>query len=141
MAKATETAAAKLFRIILPVGDIERAAVVYGEILGVGGERVSPGRHYFRCGETVLACYDSAADGDGACEPCRYQPNQFIYFSVADLEATHAAAKRRGFAIHDEGIATMPWGERMFWADDPFGNPVSFVEAGTEFMGAAAPNS
>jgi uncharacterized glyoxalase superfamily protein PhnB len=125
----------RLFRVILPVGDIELAAEAYGELLGTPGERVSPGRHYFRCGDVVLACYDSAADGDGACQPCRYQANQFIYFSVPNLEATHEAAARLGFRIRDDGIATMPWGERMFWADDPFGNPVSFVEAGTEFMG------
>jgi len=29
----------------------------------------------------------------------------------------------------------MPWGETMFYALDPFGNPISFVKAGTEFTG------
>jgi hypothetical protein len=29
----------------------------------------------------------------------------------------------------------MPWGETLFYAADPFGNPISFVEAGTEFEG------
>ena len=29
----------------------------------------------------------------------------------------------------------MPWGETMFYAFDPFGNPISFVKAGTEFTG------
>jgi hypothetical protein len=29
----------------------------------------------------------------------------------------------------------MPWGERMFWASDPFGNPISFVDERTVFTG------
>jgi catechol 2,3-dioxygenase-like lactoylglutathione lyase family enzyme len=127
---------ARLYRVILPVSDIERAAAVYSSLLGAPGERVSPGRHYFNCGGTILACYDSVTDGDGPVEPCRYQPEQFIYFSVADLESTHAAAMELGFAIREGGIQVMPWGERMFWATDPFGNPVSFVAAGTEFTGS-----
>jgi uncharacterized glyoxalase superfamily protein PhnB len=127
----------KLFRVILPVADIERAAIVYAKLLGSAGERVSPGRHYFDCGGTVLACYDSMADGDGPVEPCRYQPSQYLYFSVEDLDATHAAAVQLGFAIRGAGIQSMPWGERMFWSIDPFGNPVSFVASNSVFVGSA----
>jgi hypothetical protein len=29
----------------------------------------------------------------------------------------------------------MPWGERRFWARDPFGNPISFVDEKTLFTG------
>jgi hypothetical protein len=29
----------------------------------------------------------------------------------------------------------MPWGERMFWARDPFDNPISFVDEKTVFTG------
>lgn len=50
-----------LFRVILPVSDIEVAAAFYAGILGVPGDRVSPGRHYFPCGGTILACYDALA--------------------------------------------------------------------------------
>jgi len=52
----------KLFRVILPVTDIEKARTFYGLVLGTPGERVSPGRHYFDCGGTLLACYDPVAD-------------------------------------------------------------------------------
>jgi catechol 2,3-dioxygenase-like lactoylglutathione lyase family enzyme len=127
----------RLFRVILPVPDLARAARVYAELLGLPGERVSDGRHYFDCGGTVLALYDSAADGDGPAGPTRYQPGQFFYFSVPDLAATHAAAGRLGFAVHAGGIRSMPWGETLFWATDPFGNPVSFVAAGSEFIGTS----
>lgn len=127
---------ARLYRVILPVPDIDRAAAVYAELLGTAGERVSSGRHYFDCGGTVLACYDAAADGDGPAEACRYAPEQFLYFAVPDVDATHAAAVRLGFAVRAGGAQSLPWGERMFWATDPFGNPVSFVAAGTEFVGS-----
>jgi uncharacterized glyoxalase superfamily protein PhnB len=136
-ASAASRSAARLYRVILPVNDIERAAAVYGELLGVSGSRVSPGRHYFDCGGTILACFDSRADGDGPAEPPLYQAEQFIYFSVPDLEAIYQAAMRLGFEDRHGGIQSMPWGERMFWATDPFGNPVSFVAAGTEFLGPA----
>src|SRR5262249_9172362 len=45
----------KLFRVILPVSNIETAAKFYALILGLPGERVSPGRHYFNCDGTILA--------------------------------------------------------------------------------------
>ena len=134
--RAASSPAARLYRIIQPVNDIERAAAAYGEILGTSGKRVSPGRHYFECGGTILACYDSLADGDGPADTPSYQDGQFIYFSVANLDATYEAAVRLGFKIREGGIQSMPWGECMFWATDPFGNPVSFVAAGTEFLGA-----
>jgi catechol 2,3-dioxygenase-like lactoylglutathione lyase family enzyme len=38
-----------LFRVIVPVADIERAARFYGGVLGSSGQRVSPGGHYFKC--------------------------------------------------------------------------------------------
>jgi extradiol dioxygenase family protein len=44
----------RLFRVIVPVSDIERAAHFYGALLGDVGQRVSPGRHYFDCEGTIL---------------------------------------------------------------------------------------
>lgn len=77
---------ARLFRVIVPVSEIDAAACFYAEVLGVPGDRVSPGRHYFSCGGTILACYDALADGDTT--PVGPNP-QHIYFSVDDLEAVH----------------------------------------------------
>ena len=54
----------KLYRVILPVKDIESAVRFYSQVFEQAGERVSPGRHYFECGGVVLACYDPVADGD-----------------------------------------------------------------------------
>lgn len=38
----------------------------------------------------------------------------------------------------DSQINKMPWGERLFYAKDPFGNPISFVDQNSVFRGAAA---
>ena len=122
----------RLFRVILPVSDIDRAASFYETVLGVKGERVSPGRHYFDCGGTILACYDPRADGDDF--DARPNPDH-VYFAVEDLEAAFERARRAGCAEIEEKIATRPWGERSFYAKDPFGNPVCFVDARTMFRG------
>ena len=56
---------ARLYRVLVPVSDIEAARQFYESILGASGKRVSPGRHYFDCEGTVLACFDPQAGGDG----------------------------------------------------------------------------
>jgi predicted enzyme related to lactoylglutathione lyase len=123
---------AKLYRVILPVSDIERAAVFYQMLLQVPGERVSPGRHYFDCDGTILACFDPKADGDQF--DARPNPDH-IYFSVHDLEAAYERAKLAGCSVIDDKIRKMPWGERMFYAKDPCGNPIALVDEKTVFTG------
>ena len=46
--------AIRIFRLIMPVADIERAARFYGSLLDQTGFRVSPGRHYLECGGVIL---------------------------------------------------------------------------------------
>ena len=130
----------RLYRVILPVGDIERAARFYSELLGAEGRRISPGRHYFDAGEIILALVDPGADGDGR----KARPNQdYVYFAVRDLESVFARAERMGGLVSEIGdgglpmgqIATRPWGERSFYMADPFGNPLSFVDEATLFTG------
>jgi predicted enzyme related to lactoylglutathione lyase len=119
----------RLFRVILPVSDIEAASSFYADVLGMPGDRVSQGRHYFSCGGTILACYDALADGDT--EPSGPNP-QHVYFGVDDLEAVQRRVRRHG-ATDITPIATRPWGERSFYATDPFGNPICFVDSMTIF--------
>ncbi len=124
----------RLFRVILPVGDIKQAAAFYGTLLGAPGRRVSSGRHYFDCGETILACFDPRADGD----PWDARPNpDHVYFAVDDLEAALARARAAGCELRGDGIATRPWGERSFYGRDPWGNPICCVDAETVFRGTA----
>ncbi len=123
-----------LYRVILPVSDIEGAVRFYAVILEIKGERVSPGRHYFDCGGTVLACYDPVADGDALGDGWRQHPSQYLYFSVQDLAAARERLGAAG-ARNVTEIREHPWGECSFYARDPFGNPICLVQAGTEFRG------
>jgi predicted enzyme related to lactoylglutathione lyase len=72
-------------------------------------------------------------DGDELQEGWKHHPRQYVYFAVSDLDATHQQAVAAGGTIMEGGIQKMPWGERMFWAKDPFGNPISFVDEKTLF--------
>lgn len=128
----------RLYRIILPVLDIEAAQRFYAALFETPGDRVSPGRCYFNLGGTVLALYDPAADGDAVGEGWRRHENEYVYIAVDEPEAFFARARRAGATMLSERIETMPWGERLFYIRDPFGNPVSFVDAATVFMGSGA---
>jgi catechol 2,3-dioxygenase-like lactoylglutathione lyase family enzyme len=132
--------APRLFRVIMPVNDLDRAAEFYATLLESPGQRVSNGRHYFMCGGVVLALYDPRADGDKS-DP---RPNyEHIYFAVADLEAVYRKAQATGLLSTDVGdgrlpmgeIARRPWGERSFYLNDPFGNPLCFVDESSLFTG------
>jgi catechol 2,3-dioxygenase-like lactoylglutathione lyase family enzyme len=132
---------AHLFRVILPVDDIERATRFYAAILGEPGSRVSPGRHYFDCEGTILACYDPRSDGDD--RPATPNPEP-LYFAVSDLRSTFDACRSAGARFSPElvpgvgplgQIARRPWGEESFYAHDPFGNPLCFVSKTSVFTG------
>jgi catechol 2,3-dioxygenase-like lactoylglutathione lyase family enzyme len=124
---------ARLYRVILPVSDIDRAEEFYSRVLGTAGKRVSPGRHYFDCGGCILACFDPVADGDRTAA----RPNpEHVYFAVGDLEAVRQRAVEAGCLWIEDEIRTRPWGERSFYAKDPFDNPICFVDEKTVFAGA-----
>lgn len=133
---------AHLYRVLLPVTDIEAAARFYSEVLGARGTRVSPGRHYFECEGTILACFDPSADGDGY----EARPNpEALYFAVDDLESLYAACRDAGAAFFEESppavgpmgeIAVRPWGEESFYVRDPFGNQLCFVSRSSVFTGS-----
>lgn len=130
----------KLFRVIVPVSDIDRASRFYETALGITGSRVSPGRHYFDCDGTLLACFDPGADGD---EQAACPLPEWLYLAVDDLEEVYDACVAAG-ALPEEGdvhgapagaIARRPWGERSFYVRDPFGNGLCFVDRATMFLG------
>ena len=121
-----------LFRVILPVTDVDAAADFYEELLQLPGKRVSPGRHYFDCEGTILACFEPGRDGDSFTLP----PNpDHIYFAVDVLEDVLERARNLPCKALDESINKMPWGETSFYATDPFGNKICFVDRKTMFTG------
>jgi predicted enzyme related to lactoylglutathione lyase len=125
-------ASARLFRVILPVSNIDDAAAYYSAVLSLPGARISPGRHYFDCGGTILACFDPRADGD----PWDARPNpDHVYFAVDDLEASFRRVSEQPAGSVTRRIETLPWGERSFYCLDPFGNKLCFVDEQTLFTG------
>jgi catechol 2,3-dioxygenase-like lactoylglutathione lyase family enzyme len=127
----------RIFRVIVPVEDIDAATKFYGSLLCASGERVTSGRHYFDCDGVLLACWDARADGD----PGFPGPNAGrVYLSTSEpLEAVRRRAIAAG-AFPDArrgAIASQPWGERSFYARDPWGNPFCVAESGTEYRGGA----
>jgi catechol 2,3-dioxygenase-like lactoylglutathione lyase family enzyme len=130
----------RLFRIVIPVDDLDAAARFYATLLDEPGARVSNGRHYFSCGGVILALYNPKADGDDTTP----RPNfEHVYFAVDDLEAVYRRAQKVGGLSKETGdgrlpmgeIARRPWGERSFYMFDPFGNPICFVDSASVFTG------
>jgi catechol 2,3-dioxygenase-like lactoylglutathione lyase family enzyme len=130
-----------LYRVLVPVSDINAAQQFYESILGTLGVRVSPGRHYFDCEGVILACFDPRADGDGYDAKPNPEP---LYLAVSNIEDTLQACKQAGARLAEGSppgvgplgeIAKRPWGEQSFYASDPFGNPLCFVSADSTFTG------
>jgi catechol 2,3-dioxygenase-like lactoylglutathione lyase family enzyme len=127
-----------LYRLILQVDDLDKAEEFYGTLLGERGRRIPrAGRHYIDCGPVILALVNVTAEGN---QPQPLPDN--IYFSVNDLEAVHARARALNCLstedVHGDSagdIVKRPWGERSFYAFDPWGNPICFVDATTLFTG------
>jgi uncharacterized glyoxalase superfamily protein PhnB len=67
---------------------------------------------------------------------------QSLYFSVGDVDDVFARAKQLGCLSKDDvhgepagEIRKRPWGERCFYAEDPFGNGLCFSDEKTLFTG------
>src|SRR5712664_3305971 len=111
----------KLFRVILQVGDLDRAADFYARLLDDPGRRIPrASRHYIDCGPVILALVDVAAGGEQA----KPLPDK-IYFAVADVEKVYARATELDCLsnedVHGESagkIVVRPWGERSFYVHD-----------------------
>jgi catechol 2,3-dioxygenase-like lactoylglutathione lyase family enzyme len=128
----TTGTAPRLFRVIVPVTDPEKAMIFYSRLLGLAGRPVGGGRVYFDCGPVILALLGG---------PTSRLP-EYLYLAVPDLEAVHARARELGCLstgeVHGESageIRVRPWRERSFYAFDPDGNGLCFVDETTVFTG------
>ena len=132
------TSAPKLFRIILQVNDLDKAAEFYSKLLDDPGRRIPrASRHYIDCGPVILALVDVTAGGEQA----KPLPD-YIYFAVGNLEKIHSRATELNCLssadVHGGSageIVVRPWGERSFYVADPWGNGLCFVDDGTLFTG------
>ena len=128
----------RLFRINIEVGNLDDAARFYSELLRLDGRRQAGSRVYFDAGGVTLQVVDVSAMGMGVPHPAA----KALYFLVDDLNAVFARAKTLGCLsqeiVHGARggeITVRPWGERSFYAEDKWLNPLCFVEAGTVYPG------
>jgi hypothetical protein len=129
----------KLFRVALQVGDLDKAAEFYAKLLDDQGRRIPRGsRHYFDCGPVILALVDVTAGAGLGPQPIP----DYLYFAVSDLDAVYERAKELNCLatedVHGAASGEMvkrPWGELSFYAEDPWGNGLCFVDENTLFTG------
>ncbi|HSE20356.1 MAG TPA: VOC family protein [Pyrinomonadaceae bacterium] len=125
-----------LFRLNIEVGDLDHAAEFYGRLFGLEGRKQAGSRCYFNCGGVTLQVVDVSAVG----KP--HPAAKALYFLVKDLDAVFERAKALGCLSSDDvhgvsggSISVRPWGERSFYAEDKWRNPLCFVEEGTVYPG------
>ena len=123
----------KFFRMNLQVGDLGAAKKFYETLFGLQGRGQAGNRFYFNPGPVAFQVV-------GVHNP--HPSAKALYFTVSDLNAIHARATSLN-ALSNEmvhglrggDISVKPWGERSFYVDDPWGNQLCFVEAGTVYAG------
>src|SRR4051812_31962948 len=123
---------ASIFRIFIPVTDFDKAMEFYKTLFADEGVPVHRGRHYFNCGPVIFAVIENSGPPIG----------DHVYFSTDDLESIFERAEQLGCLedndVHGSqsgAINVRPWGERSFYARDPFGNGLCFVDSSTLFTG------
>ena len=125
-----------LFRINVEVGDLDEAERFYGKLFGLVGRKQAGSRCYFTCGPVTLQVVDVSS------VRTPHPAAKALYFVVNDLEAIFERAKALKCLSQEDvhgssggKISVQPWGERSFYAEDRWHNPLCFVEAGTIYPG------
>lgn len=126
----------KVFRLNIEVGDLDRAIQFYDKLLGIDGRPQLGERVYYKCGTVDLQIIKAhAVDGP-------HPLPKALYMTVNDLEPIFERAKALNCVSLDDvhgvsggDIIVRPWGERSFYAYDPWANPLCFVDAKTVFSG------
>ena len=126
----------QLFRLNIEVGDLERAAAFYAALLGLAGRKQAGARCYFTCGAVTLQVVDVSS------QRAPHPAAKALYFTVRDLDTVFARARELDclskevvHGVSGGDISVRPWGERSFYAEDPWNNPLCFIEAGTVYPG------
>jgi predicted enzyme related to lactoylglutathione lyase len=127
-----------LFRINIEVGNLDEAERFYESLLAQKGRRQAGSRVYFNAGPVTLQLVDVSSMGMGVPHPAA----KALYFLVRDLDAAFKRAEALGclsremvHGVRGGTITVRPWGERSFYAEDKWLNPLCFVEEGTTYPG------
>jgi hypothetical protein len=133
-----------VFRILVAARNLEESRRFYETMLDSTGRLVAPGRVYFDAGPVILGVLDYSGEEEKDIPI----PTESIYFATSQLEELHRRAKALGKTasglIHGDPLSPMgeigvrPWGERSFYAVDPTGNSLCFVDSTTCFTGTPA---
>jgi catechol 2,3-dioxygenase-like lactoylglutathione lyase family enzyme len=131
----------RIYRLLLQAKNLRTSRRFYEALLGTKGREVGGGRVYFDCGPVILGILDSSK----APKKDLSRPTEAVYFATEDLAGIHRRAKKLKCLsrelLHGDPDSPMgemvvrPWGERSFYAADPSGNPLCFVDARTLFTG------
>ena len=123
------------FRLDVEVGNLDEAESFYETLLQTRGQRHAGARIYFKAGPVTLQVCDVSGWKD------LHPAAKALYFSSSELDAVHARADQLGCLskelVHGQvggELSVRPWGERSFYCEDPWGNPLCFVERGTEYL-------
>jgi len=134
--RVVKTDIPQFFRLNVEVGDLASAISFYSSLLGIQGRKQAGSRCYFGCGPVTLQVLDVSSSR----EP--HPAAKALYFTVNHLEEVYERAKLlkclSAEDVHHEsggGITVRPWGERSFYVEDPWKNPLCFVEEGTVYRG------
>ena len=126
----------QFFRLSVEVGDLGAAVAFYNQLLALEGRKQPGARCYYGAGPVTLSVLDVSSQG----KP--HPAAKALYFTVKDLDAIHLRARTLGCLstenVHGQSggaISVRPWGERSFYAEDPWQNPLCFVEEGTIYPG------
>ena len=123
----------QFFRMNLEVGDLAAAQTFYETLLNTQGRGQAGQRFYINAGPIAFQVVAS---------PQPHTAAKALYFTTADLDAVHARATQLNclssemvHGLKGGDVSVKPWGERSFYAQDPWGNPLCFVETGTVYAG------
>lgn len=119
----------QLFRVSIPVRNLDVAERFYGRLLGNSGERISPAWHYFQFGQAILACHNAAAEGSKTPHAPHTEP---LCIAVDEnLQQLVIRAQNLGGLQSETTVTRLESGEVGFRLRDPFGNALLLVDART----------
>ena len=110
----------RLFRVVLPVGDLAKARHFYSTLLGEDGQGIAPGWHSFTYGGATLTCHETSV-------PVAQLEPVCIAVEESIVQMHYRAQSLRVTQIDPEPH-TLPTGEHGFRMVDPWGNALYIVD-------------